>query len=454
MSRRVHASAPVILLALCVFVLADDGVPTSQPIERPPKANLHQPVDYYAWFRAQVFDPDWPDGREIYGSLVDRAKQDVWWAQQARTRPIAELLSEASRRPWTRKDIPELAKYLDGIAKPLSEYLAPDLPLDVRWDVQVPSDGAFARPPVSYLQIQALSKAALARAWLKDQALPRQHIRMLTAWRRNLLAARHLRDTQPSSLGVLVSLGLRRHTYDSILAALDAGILDRSAIHQLRQMLEIDVVDHWVDRCIIGEWMWQLDVIQTLYPNGKITSEGFKATFGREPENGDVGLMLFYIIWPPPEVQEQQISNFFEPLLEIAQRPLTLANGQDFESAGGRMEVIAYPGQLVYKLWPSVEFFYSSTLKAEVFRRATQLVINLHEFKDEHGHWPARLSDLELADDVRIDPYSEMEFRYRLQDGEPLLYCVGLDGVDNGGKHGSYWEEGNDWVLYPPQAVD
>ncbi len=76
------------------------------------------------------------------------------------------------------------------------------------------------------------------------------------------------------------------------------------------------------------------------------------------------------------------------------------------------------------------------TLRMEAARDVVVAAIALKRFQLKHGQWPESLAKVvpEFLPTVPIDPYDGKPLRYRPNgDGTYLLYCVGEDGVDNGG---------------------
>ena len=100
---------------------------------------------------------------------------------------------------------------------------------------------------------------------------------------------------------------------------------------------------------------------------------------------------------------------------------------------------------------------YLLGLALETQRRGTTIVVSLHAHAAEHGGSPDSLQEVDMrSETVRIDPYSGQGFVYKLLDGKPLLYSVGLDGKDNGGTHDDHAllserAEGHDFVFLPAQ---
>ena len=76
------------------------------------------------------------------------------------------------------------------------------------------------------------------------------------------------------------------------------------------------------------------------------------------------------------------------------------------------------------------------TLRTEASRRVVVAAVALKRFQLKHGKWPESLEELvpEFFPAVPIDPYDGKPLRYHPNaDGTYLLYCVGPDGVDDGG---------------------
>lgn len=102
-------------------------------------------------------------------------------------------------------------------------------------------------------------------------------------------------------------------------------------------------------------------------------------------------------------------------------------------------------------------------------RDAAATVLALELFRRREGRWPADLADLEPAylPALPIDPADGRPLRYRLIDGAPCLYSLGVDADDDAGRPTADPRDAfafadsppaapadGDWVLYlhPPAA--
>ncbi len=82
--------------------------------------------------------------------------------------------------------------------------------------------------------------------------------------------------------------------------------------------------------------------------------------------------------------------------------------------------------------------------QAEAQRRLTITALALERYRGKHGSYPNALAGLvpEFLETVPVDFMDGQPLRYRQDDnGHFLLYSVGLDGVDNGGKMRRSWRE-------------
>ena len=104
------------------------------------------------------------------------------------------------------------------------------------------------------------------------------------------------------------------------------------------------------------------------------------------------------------------------------------------------------------------------------------VVVAVELYRREHGDWPKTLNALvpEYLPAVPLDRFDGKALKYVLRDGQPIVYSIGSDRVDNDGvapKDESYrkffvqmWRSAKeaaadrqdhpdwigDWILWPP----
>lgn len=104
---------------------------------------------------------------------------------------------------------------------------------------------------------------------------------------------------------------------------------------------------------------------------------------------------------------------------------------------------------------------------------AARAVIAMERFRLANGRWPGSLDELvpEYLDTVPLDRFDGAPLRYRLAEGFPILYSIGVDRSDDGGRHATQadqWatveqagsfvrerlsEREGDWVYFPVQPA-
>jgi hypothetical protein len=127
-------------------------------------------------------------------------------------------------------------------------------------------------------------------------------------------------------------------------------------------------------------------------------------------------------------------------------------------------------------LLPAVSACYGATERTIQKHEALEVAIALVLWKKRHGDWPQSLAELtpELLPAVPPDRLDGQLLRYALHEGKPVLYSIGNDRDDDGGRAiqlgvdaplmiffprpspdqtKSYQSnENGDWILWPPSA--
>jgi hypothetical protein len=125
---------------------------------------------------------------------------------------------------------------------------------------------------------------------------------------------------------------------------------------------------------------------------------------------------------------------------------------------------------MVLAILPSLDRPQASAERLLGMQEGLETAIALELFKRHTGSYPATLGDLVpgLLPAIPADRITGEPIRYRLIDGKPLIYSVGFDRIDDGGRladpnnpiAAAYWpspgekapdlkKHAGDWVLYP-----
>jgi hypothetical protein len=145
--------------------------------------------------------------------------------------------------------------------------------------------------------------------------------------------------------------------------------------------------------------------------------------------------------------QEQAFSRVVGEAEERYQRAMEQASRGDRLPPEMTPETIAR--QFVDLVWHPTFQTAQATLVAaghrDVFAGFTALSLALAAHLHECGSYPASLAELcpKYIADVPKDPFSDGEFLYRREEDGYLLYSVGRNGNDDGGRN--FWQEHENW---------
>ena len=212
-------------------------------------------------------------------------------------------------------------------------------------------------------------------------------------------------------------VALAQRSLQEVLASPEVGRLNLEPVH--RAVARLGQADRFRD-VLRGERVMMLDASN------------------RSPEL--VGLLKtrpFGRAW----IEEEKLR-----LLEGFRRLLALAEQPWYESEKERKELDAWiehfqeeapRGLFVSLLMPGITGALCVQPRREAYRLEMALGIELEMHRRRTGSFPQALIDLRLSHlkELPVDPFTGEPFRYERKDGGYLLYSVGRNGKDDGGKY-------------------
>ena len=208
------------------------------------------------------------------------------------------------------------------------------------------------------------------------------------------------------------------------------------------------------------EWALQLDCLQQIVmPDGRVSVDGwqtFRSFLGDFVSDADTAAIMKM----DARATRTLIDSLHKEMQDIAGGPVAvkkLARLREWETSNAsRIKQNA----LARILSARFSRAYELTVRAEAERRGTMLTLAIHAHHAKHGRWPKSLKKIDKRlglkglKKLRKDPFSGKSFKYMVKDGEPLLYSIGVDGKDDGGRHEpDEWggiKGGGDFVFWPP----
>lgn len=260
-------------------------------------------------------------------------------------------------------------------------------------------------------------------------------------------------------LGVL--LGMRRHLQDgpffiTQLVALAIGdVAMRATDEVLRDTPDALTDDEWsraahmlaavrpVVPDIAGDRMFFDDILQRAFSDeggghGRLTARGLGIVDSLGPGGGggpDAGDLALGPISAAATPDRRELSEQYTRVMAEARARRDLPMWKwtvplDDDAGPG------VTATLLRVLLPAVDSFYAALQRSEQGRDATLTAIALELYRRRHGDWPASLADLipDLLPAVPPDRMNGEPMRYAVRGGRPVLYSVGLDRDDDGGR--------------------
>lgn len=386
---------------------------------------------------------EWPE----VSRFVSEHQEEVEWVRQAAAKPSFG--------------------FLIGVQGSLNDpELWPDMKLAAADPVSGESLNSALVPPLSSLRELAglLSVDAAVARQARDGKRTLQDIQSILGLARQL-------GENASLLAALVSLAIHEKALDQIELTLreDPSLISRKDWLDLADRLSIPKVAGDLIR-FDTERMNFADTLQRSFTddgsgNGRLTPAGFDY-FVRSP--GQKQATWTKIFKPAAGLvlaSRQRLQAEYNRLADRAVANMALAM-RDTDWHTDQDESLLRKDPSLAPVWLATPSYRRSQTAAErtLGRRDGVVVgIGLELYRREHGNYPRDLGDLtpSLLTAVPADRISGEPLRYRVVDGRAVVYSVGADRKDGGGRAApmplaaAVWETktgpapSGDWLLYP-----
>jgi hypothetical protein len=414
---------PVLLgaLSLCpCLVLAED----------PPLPNPDKPVDYIAWINAQCSKGIKENAADVYLEAFDAFVED---------KQAAELATRWDP-PWRDYERSKLQHWMKRNEKCLERFTAATGMRDCYFELKSETGAMLdARLPM-LSPFRDMSRMLAARARLRlDAGETEAAVEDIATI---ICVGRHL-ESQPHLISYLVGMAVRALGYEVLmrLPTMVGEPIDFEMV--VKTVRRVDRTPATLKTALEYERIVFLDTLQ----RSCVDTDGD----GRLDRIRIPGLEdAEYALTEPVASLVSQHYPFHERWREMAAGEYA-AGLRLHEGLREELKARVHPAicVLMPDFWRAIQLHHRSV----ALRSAARIILHMHAFKAEHGRWPKDLKETGAPSSFRQDPFSGQDFVYRLKDGEPLLYSVGENGTDDGGKpatDGKRWSSTGDAILWPP----
>lgn len=405
----------------------------------PPRPSLEEPVDYIGWVNEEF-------GRGIRDNAADLYRQA---AEKFVMHQVTEdAIKDKQRSEWTEDDRKAIRAWAEANADAISLFEQAAKKRDCLFELGNSEDGSLLMVLLpEYAKLRSIGK--LLR-WRSLVELSENRSASAVGDALALIRAGTHFQSQPTLIAYLVGISFRALAYD-LLASIPTLVQDApdyaAALTQLRAN---DPVVRGPDRQFIVEWATYLDGVQRFLKDSDGDGRFDRAAGGLAAVVPDVEKL------PPlrPMTFEEALAEGDACYAEI--RKYVSMPVKSVEEHDQRMldALKARGPSLAAIMVPSLARSVVLYQRCVVTRSAVRIIFNAHAFKAKNGRWPRDLTEA-TADEspgIRKDPFSGKELVYRLEGDSFLLYSVGEDFNDDGGKRGAKdWtrDEPCDAILWP-----
>jgi hypothetical protein len=437
-----------------------------------PEDGLGMPPEFFQWLG---IEPS-PEEGEYLVVWQDYLKAHLNITENINPHAISDRLTRTTQWPWAAKDDPELVDWLKQSEKPLAlvmeatrrpAYYNPLVPRRAGdW-----SSGLMGALLPSVQRCRHVGAALLCRAMLRINEQKAEE-----AWQ-DLLACHRL-GRQVASGGTVIEL-LAGIAIDQIACKADLAFIDHARLESkqvlacLEDLRKLPPMATVADKVDLGDRFMLLDTMMMVARYGvpylQAMSEG-KWT----PDKADpfrARLFSRSIDWDPALRNARQWYDRFVAGLRISDRTARAeemaAITQELktlkqQASGPGMIAKSFMGPkvrgetignlLITLLLPAIGKVQEAEDRSQQNHRNLRLAFALAAYQRDHGRYPEKLDELapKYLEKVPDDLFSGETLIYRLQDQGYLLYSVGPNGTDDGGRWYDDWPRGDDISVRMP----
>jgi len=399
--------------------------------EDPPLPNPEKPVDYVAWINAQYSKGIKENAADVYREALDAFVEDE------RALEIASRMD----KPWRDYERGKLQRCLDRNEQCLSRFAAAANMPRCYFERESASGSVIEVLMPSPKPFRGTAKMLAGRARLRLAA--GETDAAVTDVGTLLRAARHM-QSQPSLIEYLVGVAVQDLACDLVihLPEIAADSVDYEAV--LKSLRRADRTPRPPDKQLQGERTIFLDVLQRYFKDedGDGRLDQVRDVEGMPPIELGTGRTIEFLI--------DEYDGFLKRWQKVMRSEYVTAQrlqeGLAEELAARKRTPV---GVFMPNYWRVIQLH--KQLLAD--RSAARIILRTHAFQAKHGRWPKDLKETGAPSSIRKDPFSDRDLVYRVKDGKPLIYSVGLNGMDDGGlssPDGKPWGKDGDRVFWPP----
>lgn len=255
---------------------------------------------------------------------------------------------------------------------------------------------------------------------------------------------------EPNLISGLVGIACQRIGQGAIRDCLERRTLSDAVLEWLgKELAEAEGYQPDRRRWIIGERAMARQILDMG------TLQSYALASGEQPPSSKAFAAFTEsracrILWPD-RTMRKDFDNFYNAIDQLAQRPTWEAMAASKEAQGEPFfqEHVKDWNVLAWLLLPALDRAQNEYVRLACHNDALRINVALRRYHLKHGKYAEKLSQLVpgYIEKLPVDPFSGKPFHYRRERDGWLLYSVGLDLDDDGGKEAKPGVEEGDMVF-------
>jgi len=385
---------------------------------------------------AELAPPEIPDAENA--ALIYEQAFALYYEPSAEEESNLRDISDKDLSLWTEEDTAAIREYVEKNQESLHFIHQATDYQKCRFDIDYTSPSAVQFPHLS--KMRNCARAAAREALLKAKEGE------IDAALESLWAGLHIGQAlldEPFYISQLVRIG----AYTTMLSAMEKILSENEAspeiLKRLFEQLNIEEGRRAFARCLQSERSSQIDKFETVLENpGRLVQmmQGWSGTPTPSSASGTGYGLVLTMARPLLKRDEVFALNTMRRMIDLAQVPYFKAKAELDKLEQGLEEAPSYH-ILTRMFFPALTRGHLQQARIEARIGLAQLALGLKIYKAEKGNYPDTLAELvpEILPELPEDPFTGKDFVYKRQGEGFLVYSLGENTKDEGGK----WDEEN-----------
>jgi hypothetical protein len=247
---------------------------------------------------------------------------------------------------------------------------------------------------------------------------------------------------EPSLLGILVQVAIRSVAVRKLERALAMTEVPDKNLREMQRALQVIADSVSFSTALRGERAIAHRVFENL-ASGRLTLEQLASGPGKHYVAPDLeGRLLFFMYMASLKADHALYLRTMTRAIDWTGLPLSVQKVK-WQELDDELKTIPFldlfeSGKLLTRLiFPAIQMIFKAYQRDRALIPCAIVLIASERYRLARGKWPENLAELcpEFLPMIPNDPYDDQPIKYQKGTDFVTIYCIGPDGVDNGGEN-------------------